>query len=53
MPFQLKLIMVIDPPPDVLKTELPVRENAVEPGLHDAPSGPAHADHDADGAGVT
>jgi hypothetical protein len=37
-----KLIMKIGPLPD-----------ALDPGFHSVPAGPAHPDRDADGAGVT
>jgi hypothetical protein len=57
---ELKLIMKIGPLPDACRTPagrdetgLPVRSNALEPGFHGVPAGPAHPDRAADGAGVT
>jgi hypothetical protein len=34
-------------------TGLPLRQNALDPGFHGVPAGPAHPDRDADGADVT
>jgi len=54
--------MRIGPLPDALKAAfaesrrpgsgVSQRQNALDPGFHDVPAGPAHPDRDADGAGV-
>jgi hypothetical protein len=48
------------PPPDACRTPagrngtgLSLGQNALESGFHSVPTGPAHPDRDADGAGVT
>jgi len=35
------------------ETGLPLRQDALDPGFHCVPAGPAHLDRGADGAGVT
>ena len=35
------------------ETGLPLRQNALDPGFHGVPTGPAHTNGDADGAGMS
>jgi hypothetical protein len=53
IPGQLMLIMKLGPLPGRNETEIPLRQNALDPGFHDVLAGPAHPDRNANGAGVT
>jgi hypothetical protein len=55
--WQLTLIMTISLPPDTLpgrtRTGHSLRQDALDPGFHSVPTGPAHTSPDADGAGLS
>src|SRR6185312_13937669 len=48
-----RLLDASRPPAGRRETGIPVRSNALDPGFHGVPAGPAHLNQDADGAGVT
>ncbi len=47
------MIMKIGPLPEACRTLTGGLPDAVDPGFHGVPAGPAHPDHEADGAGMT
>jgi hypothetical protein len=58
--ISLMLIMTIGPLPDARQTPVgrhetgdSLRQNALDPGFHGVPPGPARTDRDADGAGAS